>query len=208
MFKAWVTDTPTWRDWGDKRESEEAVWQGVVSALAVRQVCEFRSQGKTEFQAKSDQQGQLLLSGQVRWRLTTDCRIQGYGGHWWPWLGQLRGTVESKVYWSGLCRRNGNPLRYSFLEEPSGLLSTGSHRVGNNWSDLASMHALEKEMATHSSNLAWRIPGMEELGGLPSMGSHRVRHDWSDLAAAAQESVERNEEDKRDCSCGKFWCKR
>ena len=46
-------------------------------------------------------------------------------------------------------------------------------------------HALEKEMATHSSVLAWRIPGMAEPGGLPSMGSHRVRHDWSDLAAAA-----------------------
>ena len=44
---------------------------------------------------------------------------------------------------------------------------------------------LEKEMATHSSILAWRIPGTEEPGGLPSMGSHRVRHDWSDLAAAA-----------------------
>ena len=47
------------------------------------------------------------------------------------------------------------------------------------------LHALEKEMATHSSVLAWRIPGMGEPGGLPSMGSHRVRHDWSDLAAAA-----------------------
>ena len=45
--------------------------------------------------------------------------------------------------------------------------------------------ALEKEMATHSSVLAWRIPGTGEPGGLPSMGSHRVRHDWSDLAAAA-----------------------
>ena len=45
--------------------------------------------------------------------------------------------------------------------------------------------ALEKEMATHSSVLAWRIPGMGEPGGLPSMGSHRVGHDWSDLAAAA-----------------------
>ena len=41
---------------------------------------------------------------------------------------------------------------------------------------------LEKEMATHSSILAWRIPGTEEPGGLPSLGSHRVRHDWSDLA--------------------------
>ena len=40
-------------------------------------------------------------------------------------------------------------------------------------------------MATHSSVLAWRIPGMGEPGGLPSMGSHRVGYDWSDLAAAA-----------------------
>ena len=38
-------------------------------------------------------------------------------------------------------------------------------------------HALEKAMATHSSVLAWRIPGTGEPGGLPSMGSHRVRHD-------------------------------
>ena len=44
---------------------------------------------------------------------------------------------------------------------------------------------LEKEMATHSSVLAWRIPGTGEPGGLLSMGSHRVGHDWSDLAAAA-----------------------
>ena len=47
-------------------------------------------------------------------------------------------------------------------------------------------HALEKEMATHSSVLAWRIPGTGEPGGLPSMGSHRVGHDWSNLAAAAE----------------------
>ena len=46
-------------------------------------------------------------------------------------------------------------------------------------------HALEEEMATHSSVLAWRIPGTAEPGGLPSMGSHRVGHDWSDLASAA-----------------------
>ena len=50
-------------------------------------------------------------------------------------------------------------------------------------------HALEKEMATHSSVLAWRIPGTGEPGGLPSVGSHRVGHDWSDLAAAAACSV-------------------
>jgi len=46
-------------------------------------------------------------------------------------------------------------------------------------------HALEKEMATRSSILAWRIPGTEEPGGLLSMGSHRVGHNWSNLAAAA-----------------------
>ena len=44
---------------------------------------------------------------------------------------------------------------------------------------------VEKEMATHSSVLAWRIPAMGEPGGLLSMGSHRAGHDWSDLAAAA-----------------------
>ena len=46
-------------------------------------------------------------------------------------------------------------------------------------------HALDKEMATHSSVLAWRIPGMAEPGGLPCLGSHRVGHDWRDLAVAA-----------------------
>ena len=46
-------------------------------------------------------------------------------------------------------------------------------------------HTLEKEMATHSRVLAWRIPGLGEPGGLPSVGWHRVGHDWSDLAAAA-----------------------
>ena len=49
--------------------------------------------------------------------------------------------------------------------------------------------ALEKEMATHSSVLAWRIPGTGEPGGLPSMGLHKVGHDWSDLAAAAAAEV-------------------
>ena len=60
----------------------------------------------------------------------------------------------------------------------------GLHRVRHE-SDLACLHALEKEMATHSSILACRIPGTEEPGGLLSMGLHRVRHDCSDLPAAA-----------------------
>ena len=65
------------------------------------------------------------------------------------------------------------------------------HGVAKSWtrpSDFTfsfHFHSLEKEMAPHSSVLAWRIPGMGEPSGLPSMGSHRVRHDWSNLAAAA-----------------------
>ena len=65
------------------------------------------------------------------------------------------------------------------------------HAAAEGWTRLSDFtytfhfHALEKEMATHSSVFAWRIPGMEEPGGLQSMGSHRVGHDSSNLAAAA-----------------------
>ena len=62
---------------------------------------------------------------------------------------------------------------------------TKSRAWRSNFTFTFHFHALEKKMATHSSALAWRIPGMGEPGGLPSMGSHRVGHDWSDLAAAA-----------------------
>ena len=62
----------------------------------------------------------------------------------------------------------------------------GVAKIGHDWATFTFLfHALEKEMATHSSVLAWRTPGTGEPGGLPSMGSHRVGHDWSDLAVAA-----------------------
>ena len=88
---------------------------------------------------------------------------------------------------------NGTPLQYSCLENPrdGGAWWAAVHGVAKSRTRLGDLtftfhfHALEKEMATHSSVLAWRIPGTEEPGGLPSMGSHRVGHDWSDLAAAA-----------------------
>ena len=88
---------------------------------------------------------------------------------------------------------NGTPLQYSCLENPmdGGAWLAAVHGVAKSriWlSDFTfsfHFHALEKEMATHSSTLAWRIPGMGEPGGLPSMGSHRVGHDCRDLAAAA-----------------------
>ena len=87
---------------------------------------------------------------------------------------------------------NGTPLQYSCLENPMdrGAWWAAVHGVARSWTRLSDFtltfhfHALEEEMATHSSVLAWRIPGTGEPGGLPSMGSHRVGHDWSDLAAA------------------------
>ena len=87
---------------------------------------------------------------------------------------------------------NGTPLQYSCLENPmdGGAWQAAVHGVTKSQTRLSAFtltfhfHALEKEMATHFSVLAWRIPGMGEPCGLPSTGSHRVGHDWSDLAAA------------------------
>ena len=86
---------------------------------------------------------------------------------------------------------NGTPLQYSCLANPMdrGAWKAAVHAVAKSWTRLSgftfTFHSLEKEMATHSSVLAWRIPGTGEPGGLPSLGSHRVGHDWSYLAAAA-----------------------
>ena len=88
---------------------------------------------------------------------------------------------------------NGSPLQYSCLESPvdreAWKAAVPGVAEGRTWlSDFPftfHFHALEEEMTTHSSVLAWRIPEMAESGGLPSMGSHGVGLDWSDLAAAA-----------------------
>ena len=86
---------------------------------------------------------------------------------------------------------NGNPLQYSCLENPmdGGAWEAAIHGVADSrtWlSDFSfTFHfdAWEKETSTHSSVLAWRMPGTGEPGGLPSMWSHGVGHDWNDLAA-------------------------
>ena len=88
---------------------------------------------------------------------------------------------------------NGTPLQYSCLKNSMGRGAwwAAVRGVAKSQTQLSGFtftfhfHALEKEMATHSSILAWRISGTGEPGGLPSMRSHRVGHDWSDLAAAA-----------------------
>ena len=79
---------------------------------------------------------------------------------------------------------NGNPLQYFCLENPmdGGAWKAAVRGVAKSRTQLSDFtftfhfHALKKEMATHSSVLAWRIPGTGEPGGLPSMGSHRVGH--------------------------------
>ena len=79
---------------------------------------------------------------------------------------------------------SGTPLQGSCLENPMGrgAWEAAVHGVAEGQTQLNIFtftfyfHALEKEMATHSIVLAWRIPGTAEPGGLPSMGLHRVRH--------------------------------
>ena len=98
---------------------------------------------------------------------------------WETWARSLgRSPEEGKGY----------PLQHSGLENSMDCIV---HGVAKSWTQLSGFtftfhfHALEKEIATHSSIFAWRILGTREPGGLLSMGSHRVGHDWSDLAAVA-----------------------
>ena len=105
-----------------------------------------------------------------------------------PWGHEEADTTEQLHFHfslSSIGEENGNPLQYSCLENSmdGGAWWAAVHGVSKSRTRLSDFtftfhfHALEKEMATHSSVLAWRIPGTEEPGGLPSMGSHRVRHD-------------------------------
>ena len=122
-----------------------------------------------------------------------------YGGAVLDWVIVLEEQQldHDIIYYLGLLsyigEGNGNPVQLGCLENPmdGGAWWAAVHGVAKSQTWLSNFtftfhfHALEKEMATHSSVLAWRIPGKGEPGGLPSMGSHRVGHDWSDLAAAA-----------------------
>ena len=101
------------------------------------------------------------------------------------------GNFASRNTWYG--EGNGTPLQCSCLENPmdEGAWWAAVHGITKSRTRLSDFtftfhfHALEKDMATYSSVIAWRIPRMGEPGGLLSMGSHRVGHDWSDLSVAA-----------------------
>ena len=109
----------------------------------------------------------------------------------WFWI-NLESTFNFLLY-----AGNGTPLQYSCLEGPmdGGAWWAAVHGVARSRTRLSDFlftfhfHSLEKEMVTHSSVLAWRIPGTAEPRGLPSMGSHRIGHDWSDLSAAVCKAV-------------------
>ena len=103
----------------------------------------------------------------------------------WRHLGSPIQCLEHGIYRASQ-EGNGTPLQYSCLENPmdGGAWWAALHGVAersrarlSDFTFTFHFHALEKEMATHSSVLAWRIPGTGEPGGLPSLGSHRVGHD-------------------------------
>ena len=155
--------------------------------------------GRGTFQYNILLQFPVLLPGKSHgWRSLVGCS---------PW-GHTESDTTGRLHFhfslSCIGEGNGNsvlPLQCSYLENPRDgrawwaavhgvaqsrtwlkqLSSSSSYNLLDILSDFPftfHFHALEKEMATHSSVLAWRIPGTAEPGGLPSLGSHRVRHDW------------------------------
>ena len=123
-----------------------------------------------------------------------------YAALWTQKVGYAAHDLLGSLFWLAhlvsprkcLGEGNGTPLQYSCLENPMNDAAwwAAVHGVAKSQTQLSDFpftfhfHALEKEMATHSSILAWRIPETGEPGGLLSMGLHRVGHNWSDLAVA------------------------
>ena len=116
-------------------------------------------------------------------------------GYLW-WTSEAHETQEGQGKFSGHAKSKSDSLFWlysTFTWKIHGQRSLVgcSPWAAKSWARLSDFtftfrfHALEKEKKTHSSVLAWRIPGAGKSGGLPSMGSHRVGHNWSDLAAAA-----------------------
>ena len=123
-----------------------------------------------------------LYKNYITWFVCLICNIyieSPLYEEWGRYIGDL-----SPVYNQG-GEGNGTPLQYSCLENPmdGGACKAAIHGVTKSRTRLSDFpftfhfHALEKEMATHSSVLAWRVPGTGKPGGLSSMGSHRVGHD-------------------------------
>ena len=121
---------------------------------------------------------------------TTFVYIWHYGPTTYNIFSQLKNCYMKNRLRSKAMAPHSSTLAWKipWMEEPGGLQSMGSWRVGHDWATSLSRSTFmhwRRKMATHSSVLAWRVPWTEQPGGLQSMGSLRVGHDWSDLAAAA-----------------------
>ena len=167
--KSWLIgkDSDNGRDWGQEEkgttEDEMARWHHWLDG---------RESGWTP--GVGDGQGGLACcdswggkeSDMTEWLNWTELRnLERW--YWWTCLQGSRNPVDGGAWWAAV---HGVAKSRTWL---------------SNFTFTFHFHVLEKEMATHSSVLAWRIPGTGEPGGLPSMGLHRVGHDWSNLAAAA-----------------------
>ena len=140
----------------------------------------------------------FLVVSEFRWKRRYDSPLQCYQKSLWCWKEWMHDLL-TEAQWmqeaselppchSIALSRTSYDLVHLVIESYCDILVHGVTKSRTRLSDFTftfHFHALEEEMATHSSVLAWRIPGTAGPGGLPSMGSHRVGHDWSDLAAAA-----------------------
>ena len=159
-----VKKSTSWRRWGTSRKGRDSVGSLTTQPSIIQQ------------QPWEQKRAKLALS----MRIITS----------FPCLIYLRLVIRTG-------EGNGTPLQYSCLENPMdrGAWWAAVHGVAKSQTCLSDFpftfhfHALEKEMATHSSALAWRIPGTGQPDGLPSMGSHRVGHNWSDLAAGSVKAM-------------------
>ena len=124
------------------------------------------------------------ISSSHVWMWELECKEDGVPKNWYFQTVVLEKTLESPLDSREIQPVNPkeNTLQYSCLENPmgGGAWKAAVHGVTEGWTWLSHFtftlyfHALEKEMATHSSVLAWRVPGTGEPGGLPPVGSHRV----------------------------------
>ena len=125
--------------------------------------------------------GQRSLVGYSPWSCKELDMTEQLNSSWLP----IRESGNLVLLYHPLGEGNGTPLQYSCLENPMdrGAWWAAVHGVAKSQTQLSDFpftfhfHALKKEMATHSSVLAWRIPGTGEPDGLPSMGSYRVGQD-------------------------------
>ena len=190
-WDGWMASLTQWMGLGGLQElvMDKEAWRAAVQAVAkIRTQLSDWTDRENPFE-EPEKKNSLNFPLSYCWVFPQQFRLKAFDSSELP-TGQ---DIYLIGHYGGWGQGNGTPLQYSCLENPTdrGAWWAAVHGVTKSQTRLSSFtstfhfHALEKEMATHSIVLAWRIPGMAEPGGLPSMGSRRVGHDWSNLAAAA-----------------------